>query len=448
MTTTANDLIYELDDHPPTGPLALLAVQHVVLMSSTLVLPAVMMSEIGGGDQQASAVLALTMMACGIGTILQSVRLPGFGSGYLCPNLAGPNFFPACMSAAWLGGIPLMRGMTIFAGLTELLFARLVSKIAFLFPKQVTGLVVFFVGLGLVPVGTSKFMTVAYQGDPLMPMNVLVSAITLTVMAGINVMSTGNLRLYGVLVGMLVGYALSLGLGLISPAGLSQIAEAPWVGLPLLTGGASFAFHWSLAPTFIIVSICGALKSFGNLVLAEKVNFPDRKATDMKAIQNGLTADAATVVISGLIGGMASDTSSSNVSLSASTGATSRMIGYGAGAVFFLLGFSPKLAAVLTHMPTPVAGAILVFVTCFMIMSGLQIIAAVKLDARRTFAIGLAFCAGLSVDILPQAYAGVAPWLRPIFADSLTLATIAAVLLTQVTRLGLPRETTAAHKES
>ena len=144
MTTTANDLIYELDDHPPTGPLALLAVQHVVLMSSTLVLPAVMMSEIGGGDQQASAVLALTMMACGIGTILQSVRLPGFRSGYLCPNLAGPNFFPACMSAAWLGGIPLMRGMTIFAGLTELLFARLVSKIAFLFPKQVTGLVVFF----------------------------------------------------------------------------------------------------------------------------------------------------------------------------------------------------------------------------------------------------------------------------------------------------------------
>jgi NCS2 family nucleobase:cation symporter-2 len=436
MTTTANGLIYGLDDHPPKVALAMLAAQHIVLMSSTLVLPAVMMSEIGAGDQQAAALLALTMMACGIGTILQSLRLPGFGSGYLCPNLAGPNFFPACMSAAWLGGIPLMRGMTIFAGLTELLFARWLPKIAFLFPKEVTGLVVFFVGMGLVPVGTSKFMAIAYHGDPLVPINVLVSAITLAVMAGINVISTGNLRLYGVLAGMLVGYALSLGFGLIPTAALSHIAQAQWVGLPLLTGDASFAFRWSLAPTFVIVSICGALKSFGNLTLAEKVNFPDREAPDIKTIKNGLTADATTVVISGLIGGIACDTSSSNVALSASSGATSRMIGYAAGALFFLLGFSPKLAAVLTNMPAPVAGAILVFVTSFMLMSGLQMIASVKLDARRTSAIGLALCAGLSVDILPQAYAGVAPWLRPIFADSLTLATIAAVLLTQVTRLG------------
>jgi hypothetical protein len=64
------------------------------------------------------------MIACGIGTIVQAVRVRGFGSGFLCPNLCGPNFFVASMNAAWLGGLPLMRGMTIAVALNQLLRTR------------------------------------------------------------------------------------------------------------------------------------------------------------------------------------------------------------------------------------------------------------------------------------------------------------------------------------
>src|SRR5262249_62026553 len=42
-----------------------------------------------------------------------------------------------------------------------------------------------------------------------------------------------------------------------------------------------------------------------------------------------------------------------------------------AGGLFILLGFSPKLGALLSIMPAPVQGAIVVFVTCFMVMSGI-----------------------------------------------------------------------------
>ena len=93
-------LIYGVDDVPPWSALGLLAVQHIFLMSSTLVLPIVLVSEIGGDFGQVQAVVALTMMACGIGTILQAMRWRGIGSGFLCPNLCGPNFFAASMAAA------------------------------------------------------------------------------------------------------------------------------------------------------------------------------------------------------------------------------------------------------------------------------------------------------------------------------------------------------------
>jgi xanthine permease XanP len=80
-------------------------------------------------------------------------------------------------------------------------------------------------------------------------------------------------------------------------------------------------------------------------------------------------------------------------------------------------------------------GAIIVFVICFMLMAGLQIILGSKPDTRRTFVIGTALCFGLSLDMLPDLYAHLAPWLRPFFESSLTLATVMAVALNQLLRV-------------
>jgi len=87
-------------------------------------------------------------------------------------------------------------------------------------------------------------------------------------------------------------------------------------------------------------------------------------------------------------------------------------------------------------MPAPVAGAIIVFVVCFMMTSGLQIMLSTKPDSRKTFVLGTALCFGLSLDILPELYAHVTPWLRPLFESSLTLSTVVAIILYQLLRFG------------
>jgi NCS2 family nucleobase:cation symporter-2 len=415
-------LIYGVDDLPPWSTLGLLAIQHIFLMSSSLVLPIVLVSEIGGDFGQVQAVVALTMIACGIGTILQAMRWRGIGSGYLCPNLCGPNFFAASMAAAWLGGLPLMRGMTIVAGLSEMVFARFIHRLQFLFPTEITGLVVFMVGISLVPVGTSKFMHIDYSGEPIQLVSFLIAGATLLLMVALNVWGN-KVRLYSVLIGFAVGYGLSAMADLLPSGQFSRVVEAPWVGLPSLAGAWDIEFRWSLVPVFVIVSICGALKSFGNLVMCEKVNDDQWTKPDTKRIGGGLMADGIAVTVSGVLGGLATDTSSSNVSFSVA-----------AGALFIVLGFSPKLSALLSIMPAPVIGAILVFVVCFMMVSGLQIILTSKPDTRRIFVVGCALCFGLSLDILPDLYAQVAPWMRPLFESSLTLATVIAVLLNQFLR--------------
>ena len=438
MAARPANLIYGVDDVPPAPVLFVLALQHIFLMSSTLVLPIVLVSQISGDFTQTSAVVALTMIACGIGTILQACRWRGIGSGFLCPNLCGPNFFASCMATAWLGGLPLMRGMTIAAGLIEIVFARVLHRLAFLFPAQITGLVVFMVALSLVPVGSSNFLHVAYAGEPIQPISLSIAAVTLLVMVGINIWGARRLKLYGLLIGLVIGYALSAVAGLIDPVRYHNVGLAPWIGLPDYAGFTQISFDWSLLPAFAIVSICGALKSFGNLVMCEKVNDDAWTRPDIRRIGGGLVADGIAVTLSGLLGGVASDTSASNVGLSGATGATSRWIGVAAGALFALLGFSPKLAAVLSVMPPPVAGAILIFVVCFMIMAGVQIILSSKPDTRMTFVIGISLAFGLSLDMAPELYAHVPGWLRPMFESSLTLTTVLAVVLHQLFRFGAP----------
>lgn len=434
-------LIYAVDERPPKITLAILGLQHILLMSSTLLLPVVLVTEIGGSFDQVRSVVALSMIACGVGTILQAFRLRRFGSGFLCPNLVGPNFFSCLMAAAWLGGLPLMRGMTIAAGLFEAIFARLVHRVRFLFPPEITGLVVLMVAESLIPLGVSKFLGITFTDEPISVVSFAVASITFLAMVAVNVWSRGKLRLYGVLIGLIIGYALSLATGMFGAQELQRVMDAPWVAIPWFEGMTQISFRWSLLPAFLIASATGALKTMGNLIMCEKVNDADWKEPDMDRISGGLLADSVAVTVSGLIGGMASDTSSSNVALSSASGATSRTIGFIAGGLFVILGFFPKISALLSVMPMPVMGAILIFVTSFMLISGIQIILSTGMDARKTFIIGVSLIFGLSLDILPELYAGVHGWLRALFDSPLTLATALAVVLNQALRA---RSTTKA----
>lgn len=425
-------LIYGLDERPPAGVLLLLALQHNFLMASTLLLPVVLISEIGGSVAEVRDVVGLTMIAAGLGTLLQSSRR--LGSGYLCPNLCGPNFFASSAEAAWMGGLPLMRGMTVAAGVLEALLAPALRHVKFLFPTEVTGLVVFMVGVSLVPVGASKFLGIDYAGDPIRPAVLAVAATTFFLMALVNVRGGRRLKLYSVFIGMAAGYGLSALTGLFGPTQWARLGEAPWFEPPFHAGFPDLRFEWELLLPFGIVSICGALKSMGNLVSAQRANDDDWREPDMRRVSKGIFADALSVISAGLLGGMATDTSSSNVGLSQASGATSRVIGVVAGALFIAYGFSPKVTMLLSLMPQPVMGAIVVFVTCFMMLTGLQILLTLKPRPRTIFVVGVSLFFGLSLDIMPQLYSSIPGWLRPIFQSSLTLSAILAVVLNQVLR--------------
>jgi len=448
MAAKPSNLIYGVDDKPPLTISFILGLQHVFTMSSCLFIPVLIAHEIGGGFDVIQSLVGFSMIASGLGTALQSMKRGPIGSGYLCPHLVGPSYLSVSIQAAWLGGLPLMHGMTIVTGVFEVFFSRVVYKLRSFFPPEITGLVVLMIAVALVPLGASKFVGISYAGDAINNKELSIGVVTLLSIIGFNIWGKGKLKLYCVLIGVGIGYAMSIATGVISHDDYSAFQNAPWFSLP--GKGVKFMnykFDLGLVIPFFIVSLCSSLKSIGNLITCQKINDEKWTSPDMKNIGKGLFADGLSVTIAGILGGSATDTSASNVGLSAATSATSRSIGFYAGFIFVGFAFIPKLTAIFSIMPASIMGAIVIFVSCFMVISGIQILLSSKMDTRKTFVIGLSFVFGLSVIILPDLYSHIPSWLSPIFASSLTLSTVLAILLNQLFNIGKGNNKTQPIKE-
>ncbi len=158
MVKRPPNLTYAVDDEPPLLTNLLLGLQHVFLITISLIFPVVIVRSIGGTPQEAEFMVSMSMLAAGVGTVLHALNRRGIGSGYLCPSLCGPSFLSASLLAANVGGLHLLFGMTSVAGLFEVLLSRWIHRLRVLFPPEVTGLVVAMVGISVIPTALTNFM--------------------------------------------------------------------------------------------------------------------------------------------------------------------------------------------------------------------------------------------------------------------------------------------------
>jgi xanthine permease XanP len=432
-----DNLIYGLDDRPPWQDTLVLAFQHFIILTPRLVYTAIIVQGFNGSPETAAAIMAMSMIAAGIGAFMQVNRKGPVGSGYLDPPSCGAAYIYPSIQAGLIGGPALVFGMTIFAGAVECLFSRVFYRLRALFPPHVIGLVVTMVGLSLIKTAVTRFVGgTSATGPSEMAPSVITGLTTLLVIIGVSVWGKGKLKIYSLLAGIVAGYAMALLTGTTSWENLRGMLSVGFPTFPDLNR-LDWSFDRSLCVVFVIASISTALKTSGEILTCQKINDPGWQHPDMKPVAGGLLADGAYTVLSGLIGGVGLSSSSANIGLSLATKATSRRIAYATGCIMIGLAFVPALPYFFTNMPKAVAGASLIFVSSFMVVTGIQMMTLRMLDARKTYVIGLSFIFGLSVDIVPGLYTSVEPWLKPMFSSSLSLATISAILLNLLFRIGV-----------
>jgi len=435
------DLTYAADDRPPFPQVFLLGLQHTGIVATAFVFPILVARAAGIEAGAATFFVSMSILANGISTIFQAIKHPEFGSGFLIPRVAGPNFVSASILALQSGGLSLLCGMTVFSGAVQVALSRVVQRLRILFPVEVTGLVIMMLGVAVVPYALPQFFGMTGSATSPDLMVTAISIITLSVTVGVTIWAPGQLRLFPVIIGMAVGYALCIGTGLAGTDPLGQIASSPLVALPD-PRYFGLSFKPVLLIPFGIAAIVTFVKSIGEFSICQRTNTTDWVRPDMKNIRNGLFADGIATGLGGLFGGMGQTGSSSNIGLSIATRATSRYIGFMTGGILIVLAFLPVLATVFLIMPGPVIGGTLIYVAGFIIVGGFQTITTRMLDSRKIFVIGISFIFGISVYLIPGAYATVPPLLRPLFDSALSLTTVVAIVLNLVMRIGIRQRVT------
>ena len=272
---------------------------------------------------------------------------------------------PACRpSLPPATGVAAIAGAMIVGGVVAVLVGVFVRKIRRLFPPVITGTVVFTIGLSLYPTainymaggtGNTYASVVEQQGltEALVYgswQNWLIAALTLTAVLVLNHKAKGICRLASILIGMLFGYVLALGFGMVN---FADVGAAAWFALPApLHFGITFdpASCVAIGLLFAVNSI----QAIGDFT-ATTVGGLDRDPTD-RELQGGIIAYGASNVLTALMGGLPTATYSQNVGIVTTNKVVNRTVFAITGGFLLLAGVSPKFAAILTTIPQCVLG--------------------------------------------------------------------------------------------
>ncbi len=386
------------------------------------------------------------MMAIGAATILLCLRVKFVGSGYLCPACYTAIFLGPSLFALKEGGLALVFGMTIVAGLVQVAIAPILQRLRVLMPSEIAGLVIAIVGLSLAALGVRYMLGIA-PNQAIRPDYLAISGLSLATMTALNVWARGYARMFCVLIGMGVGYAASAAMGV-----LDFSAAVPAEGIAILhlpsIDHISYRFNVLVLAPFVVAAFASTLRVMGDVTNCQRLNDKDWVRPNFVSLAGGVAANGLASMICGLAGSLGPNSYSSCIGLAAATGITSRSVGYAVGIAFIVLALIPAVTVLFAAMPSPVMGVALFFTAAFVFTSGIQMITARMLDARKTMVIGFSFAMAVMADIYHDAFITAPAVLQPIVGNSLVLGTVCAVTLNFIMRLGVRQRMTIKLKSA
>lgn len=443
MAKRPSDLIYAVDERPPMPTLLLLGLQHAGLMAVYLVMIVIIFKAAGAPRSEIVSAVSFGMIALAISMMLQALRKGPIGSGYLAAPVFSAIYLGPSILAAKSGGLPVVFGMTIMAAALEILLASQLHRLRGLFPPAISGFIITIVGIELGLVAIEHVLDIQNFQRPDYGQHVAVSGLTLAMMIGLSVWTSGGARLMCSAIGIAFGVVVAAILGIISEARWSIVLEVPLLALPD-PSYISYDFDASFLPAFLVAGVAAALRTVGVVTACQKINDEDLRQPDYGKIKGGMIADGLGCMIAGVFGTMGMNTAPSLVGATQATGATSRYIAFSAGGILLLISFSPAVASLLLVLPNSVIGAALLFTSAFMITGGIQIMVSRNIDARMTYVIGISMLLGLSKRVFQDFFAGLPDLLQPISNSMLSLAVVSALTLHLIFRIGSKKTATIA----
>ena len=417
--------VFQYEGVPPLGQTIPLGLQHVVAAVVGIVTPAIMIAGtcgITGADQ--TLLIQVSLLVTAVATLLQLFPIGPVGSRL--PVIMGISFayVPTLQAIGGEFGLPAILGAEIVGGIVAILFGIFVKQIRVLFPPLVTGTVIFTIGLSLYPTAIKYMAGGVGKPDYASPKSWAVAIITFLVVLFLNNFTKGVLKLGAILWGMIVGYLISIPLGLVdfSAVGQAGVFQVPMpMHFPI-------EFQPSAIVSLAIVYMVNAVQTIGDLS-STTIGGMDRMPTD-KELRGGIIGQGVMSVVGALFGGLPTASYSQNVGIVTVNRVINRAVFAFAAIVLAVAGFVPKISSVLTTIPQSVIGGATVSVFAMITMTGISMITSEKFDMRARTVVGLSVAMGVGISQVQGCLAGFPQWVTMVFGSSPVVVTaIMAIFL-------------------
>ncbi len=446
---------HPVDQRLPSGQLAALGLQHVLVMyAGAVAVPLIVGRALSLTAEEVTMLISADLFCCGLVTVIQSfgatqwfgIKLPvmmGVTFAAVGPMVAIANANPGH------AGAQLLFGAIIGAGIISILIAPVVSRLLRFFPPVVTGTIIAIIGITLMRVGINwifgnpvgptapaivdpdfaKWLANAEaistapgsslppvpQGLSVLPTipnpryadlgGMAIAGLVLLCILLIAKFGKGFLANIAVLLGIVIGALIASFTGLMT---FEKVSRAQWVDIVLPFHFGMPVFDPILILTMTMVMIVVMIESTGMfLALGEMTD----KKIAQPDLARGLRTDGLGTLIGGIFNTFPYTSFSQNVGLVAvtGTGVRSRFVCVAGGLILIALGLLPKLAALVESLPTVILGGAGIVMFGMVTATGIRILANVDFKNNRHNAMIVAISIG--VGMIPLVAPHFRQWL-------------------------------------
>lgn len=409
--------------------------QHVLAMFVANITPIIILANVAGIDPEISAALIQNcMVIAGIGTLVQLYPIWRIGSRLPIVMGISFTFLSLAIVIATSHGMGTLMGAVIVGGLVEgclglfpKWWTRLISPI-------VAATVVTAIGFSLLPIGANSFAGGVGAADFGSVNNWIVGTVTLLTCLLIQVFARGFLRSLSVLVGLAVGYVLSVCMGLVDFSALQNVGV---VAMPTILPFKP-EFHIDAILAIVCVFLVSATETIGDTsALCSGALGRDVKTKEMGA---SVACDGFVSTIAGLFGCTPITSFSQNVGLAAISKVVNRFAIATGAAIMILGGLFPAIGTILTTIPQPVLGGCTIMMFGSILFAGFGMMAKTGFSQRNMIIAALSLSVGLGFTQCTGMFNIFPKIVQTVFAENCVAVVF---LLAVILNLVLPREVDA-----
>jgi xanthine permease len=403
--------------------------QHVLTMYGGIIaVPLIVGQAAGLSPAEIGLLIAASLFAGGLATLLQTLGLPFFGCRL--PLVQGVSFSGVATMIAILGsdgsnGLPVVFGAVIAASIIGLLITPVFSRIIKYFPPLVNGIVITTIGLTLMPVAARWAMGGNSQAPDFGSVaNIGLAALTLALVLLLSKLGSASISRLSILLSIVIGTLIAIATGM---ADFSHVLEGSIVALPGLLHFGMPQFQLAAILSMLIVIVVTMVETSADILAVGEII--DTKV-DSKRLGNGLRADMISSALAPLFGSFTQSAFAQNVGLVAVTGVKSRYVVATGGLILVTLGLLPVMGRLVAAVPTAVLGGAGLVLFGTVAASGIRTLA--QVDYRNNMnliivATSIGF--GMIPIAAPTFYHHFPSWFETIFHSGISSAAIMAILL-------------------